>query len=159
MAAAIVNTSAVAALEEVIEQGAGLNTNITAGPLGGKIAHYVKVVHTFILPRGQSDGIESSDAGGGIMGTLFSGWGSDHMEVYQHQVHSSTDATVSPGSQVSLNITYDISPLAYELSTKTSNTAHFLTQLCAIIGGVFTVIGMVDTVIYSAASSLHSMMK
>jgi len=123
--------------------------------LRGMLAHYVKVVHTFILPKGQTEGLsESSEIGG-----FFAGWGYDHMEVYQHQVHSSTDATLKRGGQNSLNITYDISPLAYELTTKTSDTATFLTQLCAIIGGVFTVVGMVDNVIYNGAAGLHSMMK
>lgn len=123
----------------------------------GKIAHYVKVVHTFILPKGKTSTMGVLEPVS-VLGMLFSGW-DDHMEIYQHQSHSSTDATVPPGSAVSLNITYDISPLAYELSTKSSNTAHFLTQLCAIIGGVFTVFGMVDSVIFNAASSLHSAMK
>lgn len=35
-------TAAVTALLEVIEQGAGLDTNIYAGPLGGSIAHYAR---------------------------------------------------------------------------------------------------------------------
>ncbi len=31
---------------------------------------------------------------------------------------------------------------------------HFLTDLCAIIGGVFTVAGMIDGAIYSASTRI-----
>jgi hypothetical protein len=31
---------------------------------------------------------------------------------------------------------------------------HFLTDLCAIVGGVFTVAGMVDGILYTAERSL-----
>lgn len=32
--------------------------------------------------------------------------------------------------------------------------AHFLTDLCAIVGGVFTVAGIIDSLLYSAQRSL-----
>ena len=32
---------------------------------------------------------------------------------------------------------------------------HFLTQLCAILGGVFTVAGMVDRLVYSSLKSFE----
>ena len=33
--------------------------------------------------------------------------------------------------------------------------AHFLTGICAIIGGVFTVAGMIDSMVYHSAKALQ----
>jgi hypothetical protein len=32
---------------------------------------------------------------------------------------------------------------------------HFITQLCAIVGGVFTVVGLVDSALYNAVNALR----
>jgi len=44
---------------------------------------------------------------------------------------------------------YELSPIMVKFTEHRSSFAHFLTQLCAILGGVFTVAGMVDRVVYS----------
>lgn len=36
---------------------------------------------------------------------------------------------------------------------------HFLTDLCAIIGGVFTVAGMIDGIIYSTSARIGKKME
>jgi len=109
----------------------------------GALSHYIKTVHTYILPSSYSTGF--------FKGSI--------LEMYQHQVHSQTDAVLPIGVAPSLNFSYDISPLAYELSGHTTPLADFLTQLCAIIGGVFTVIGLIDNVIYHGAASLLKYVK
>lgn len=46
---------------------------------------------------------------------------------------------------------YDISPIKVVVREAQKPFLHFLTQLCAIIGGVFTVAGIVDAVIHKGS--------
>jgi len=54
---------------------------------------------------------------------------------------------------------YDLSPIMVKFSEKTKSFAHFLTGICAIIGGVFTVAGLIDSVLYSSMRSLGKKME
>jgi len=112
----------------------------------GIVAHYVKVVHSFLKPTA-----------GWLMAPAWAPWWNRMQELYQHQVHSGVDAVLPKGQMPMLNFSYDISPLAYEYSLHDQGYAEFLTNLCAIIGGVFTVIGLVDNVIYYGAGSILKM--
>jgi len=47
---------------------------------------------------------------------------------------------------------YDISPIKVVVSEAAKPFLHFLTQLCAIIGGVFTVAGIVDAVVHKGGA-------
>jgi len=47
---------------------------------------------------------------------------------------------------------YDISPIMVKFTEKRPTFTYFLTSLCAIVGGVFTVAGVVDAAIYQAGS-------
>jgi hypothetical protein len=49
---------------------------------------------------------------------------------------------------------YDLSPMAVVVSETRQPTYRFLTNLCAIIGGVFTVIGLVDSLLHGVATTL-----
>eukprot|EP00961_Rhodomonas_salina_P206070 2781748-Rhodomonas_salina.1 len=44
---------------------------------------------------------------------------------------------------------YDLSPIKATFQESSSSFLHFLTGLCAIVGGVFTVAGMLDSTIYT----------
>jgi hypothetical protein len=44
---------------------------------------------------------------------------------------------------------YDISPIMVTFTEERPAFSYFLTSLCAIVGGVFTVAGIVDSCIYS----------
>ncbi|EKX52186.1 hypothetical protein GUITHDRAFT_65491 [Guillardia theta CCMP2712] len=48
---------------------------------------------------------------------------------------------------------YDLSPIKATLAERNNSFLHFLTGLCAIIGGVFTVMGIIDSTIYTGTSS------
>eukprot|EP01089_Gocevia_fonbrunei_P020308 TRINITY_DN7540_c0_g1_i1.p1 TRINITY_DN7540_c0_g1~~TRINITY_DN7540_c0_g1_i1.p1 ORF type:complete len:393 (+),score=84.11 TRINITY_DN7540_c0_g1_i1:84-1262(+) len=54
---------------------------------------------------------------------------------------------------------YDLSPIMIKFTEKTRSFSHFLTGVCAIIGGVFTVAGLVDSFIYSSMKSLGKKME
>eukprot|EP00163_Fabomonas_tropica_P018622 TRINITY_DN33008_c0_g1_i1.p1 TRINITY_DN33008_c0_g1~~TRINITY_DN33008_c0_g1_i1.p1 ORF type:complete len:349 (-),score=97.88 TRINITY_DN33008_c0_g1_i1:77-1099(-) len=44
---------------------------------------------------------------------------------------------------------YDLSPIMVKFTETRKSFLHFLTELCAIIGGVFTVAGIIDSLIYN----------
>ncbi len=48
---------------------------------------------------------------------------------------------------------YDISPIMVRYEERRKSFTHFLTGVCAIIGGVFTVAGIVDSLIYHSLRS------
>ncbi|BBM98063.1 endoplasmic reticulum-Golgi intermediate compartment protein 3 [Marchantia polymorpha subsp. ruderalis] len=43
---------------------------------------------------------------------------------------------------------YDLSPIKVNFTSQRTSFLHFLTNLCAIIGGVFTVSGIIDALVY-----------
>jgi hypothetical protein len=49
---------------------------------------------------------------------------------------------------------YELSPIMVKFTESRNSFAHFLTGVCAIIGGVFTVAGIFDSFIYHSMRSL-----
>jgi len=49
---------------------------------------------------------------------------------------------------------YDLSPITIKYTESHQSFAHFLTGICAIIGGVFTVAGIIDSMIYHSLKTL-----
>lgn len=49
---------------------------------------------------------------------------------------------------------YEISPMLVVYTEYKKAFAHFLTDVCAIVGGIFTVAGMVDGFIYTAEKTI-----
>lgn len=43
---------------------------------------------------------------------------------------------------------YELSPLMVKFTEKQKSFGHFITNVCAIIGGVYTVAGLLDTFLY-----------
>jgi thiol-disulfide isomerase/thioredoxin len=87
--------------------------------------HYLKVVHTTYL--------------------IGSGRGKN-LETYQYTVNNNNyeDGESLPAAVFS----YDVSPMQVLVQEERESFAAFLTQLCAIIGGVFTVTGLLDGLVY-----------
>jgi len=50
---------------------------------------------------------------------------------------------------------YELSPIMVRFEERKKSFFHFITQLCAILGGVFTVAGMVDRLVYSSMRHLQ----
>lgn len=48
----------------------------------------------------------------------------------------------------SLYLRYDFSPVTVRYTEKREATSHFLVQICAVIGGVFTVAGLLDSALH-----------
>jgi Endoplasmic reticulum vesicle transporter len=49
---------------------------------------------------------------------------------------------------------YELSPIAVQYTQSRESIAIFLTRLCAIIGGVFTVAGIVDAIMHKSIGML-----
>lgn len=50
---------------------------------------------------------------------------------------------------------YELSPLMVKYTEKKKSFGHFATNVCAIIGGVFTVAGLIDTFLYHSVRALQ----
>uniref|UniRef100_A0A1Q3FDV6 Endoplasmic reticulum-Golgi intermediate compartment protein 3 n=1 Tax=Culex tarsalis TaxID=7177 RepID=A0A1Q3FDV6_CULTA len=51
-------------------------------------------------------------------------------------------------------VNYELSPLMVKFTEKRSSFSHFATNLCAIIGGIFTVSGIIDTLLFTSIHAL-----
>ncbi len=56
----------------------------------------------------------------------------------------------------SLIISYDVSPIRAHIEAKAAATSDFIVSLCAIIGGAFSIFGIVDGVYFASAKALRS---
>jgi hypothetical protein len=50
------------------------------------------------------------------------------------------------GEVPTVRVNYDILPIVVQFSEKKQAFYHFITQLCAIVGGVFTVAGIIASI-------------
>lgn len=51
-------------------------------------------------------------------------------------------------------VLYELSPMLIQYTEKRRSFMHFLTGVCAIIGGVFTVAGLIDSLVYHSSRAL-----
>ncbi len=49
---------------------------------------------------------------------------------------------------------YDMSPITVQYKQYKEKFLHFLIQLCAIVGGIFTVTGIIDGLIHTSVAHL-----
>ena len=80
----------------------------------------------------------------------------NQFSVTRHQKKSSGgQESILPGMFVS----YELSPMMVRYTEKSRSFLHFLTSVCAIIGGIFTVAGILDAFIYRGAAALQRKME
>lgn len=76
---------------------------------------------------------------------------SNQFSVTEHYKNSESDHFRSlPG----VFFFYDLSPIKVTFTEEHTSFLHFLTHICAIVGGVFTVAGMVDSFVYHGQKAL-----
>ena len=98
------------------------------------LEHYLKVVHTsYEVARGKT------------------------IETFQYTVNNNhyQDGDSLPSAVFS----YDISPMQVVVREERKTFAAFLTQICAIIGGVFTVTGLFDGAVFHGSAALRKKME
>ena len=59
-----------------------------------------------------------------------------------------------PNIYIYIYIRYEFSPIYVKYTIEESNFLHFLVNLCAIIGGLFTVFGIIDGIIHKTISKI-----
>lgn len=62
------------------------------------------------------------------------------------RLHCALEQHPEGGRGADGRLNYDILPIVVQFSEKKQAFYHFITQLCAIVGGVFTVAGIVASV-------------
>jgi hypothetical protein len=97
--------------------------------------HYIKIVPTTYV---RADG-----------STLFT----NQFSVTRHarQVSMITGESGMPG----IFFSYELSPLMVKYTEKAKSFGHFATNTCAIIGGVFTVAGLIDSLLYHSVRAIQ----
>eukprot|EP00878_Enallax_costatus_P040626 GHUV01046951.1.p1 GENE.GHUV01046951.1~~GHUV01046951.1.p1 ORF type:complete len:138 (+),score=44.82 GHUV01046951.1:77-490(+) len=66
-------------------------------------------------------------------------------DAFEYIAHSHTYMS---DNQPTAKVTYDLSPIQVVVREQGKAWYHFLTTTCAIIGGVFTVAGILDSILY-----------
>lgn len=76
---------------------------------------------------------------------------SNQFSVTEHLKNSEMDRFRSPPG---VFFFYDLSPIKVTFTEEHASFLHFLTHICAIVGGVFTVAGIVDSFVYHGQKAL-----
>lgn len=72
--------------------------------------------------------------------------------MFQLTVNHETDYNAKDSM---LLINFETSPISVYYSNSKENFLEFLINICAIIGGIFTVAGIVDSMIHKTVSSVY----
>lgn len=82
-----------------------------------------------------------------VLTTIEAGSGSTYTDYnsYEYTVHSHT---YSSDSIPSAKFSYYMSPIQIVVKEQLREVYKFVTSLCAIIGGVFTVAGILDSIVH-----------
>lgn len=67
-------------------------------------------------------------------------------DAYEYIAHSHTYMS---DAVPTAKFTYDLSPIQIVVKEENRKWYHFLTTTCAIVGGVFTIAGVLDSILYS----------
>jgi hypothetical protein len=67
-----------------------------------------------------------------------------------YQYVSNSNVIVGRFQMPAIYFRYDFSPITVKFAERKNTFAHFLVQVCAIIGGVFTVLGLVNGIVLAA---------
>lgn len=82
------------------------------------------------------------------------------MDTLEFQVSHISAAVLSnfanDSSMIGLFFNYEISPLMVIHRETRQSLAHFLTSTCAIVGGVLTVAGLVDSFVYAGRNRIKN---
>lgn len=100
-----------------------------------------------MLPRKDGKGVESAvfEYYTKVVPTIVVPW--DNPGVRVHQFTANSNKIVNQ-LMPSLYLRYDFSPVTVRYTEQRETLAAFLVKICAVIGGVFTVAGLLDSVVH-----------
>lgn len=143
-------------------------------PFGMKSFNLTHTIHR--LSFGQNypgidnplDGVTQVDAGGSTMfqyfvkvvPTVYKKLNGKIINTNQYSAtkHQKSIGITMPATQQGLPgvfVLYDLSPMMVQITETRRSFMHFLTGVCAIVGGVFTVASLIDAMIYHSVRSLQ----
>lgn len=84
-----------------------------------------------------------------IVNTLFKFSNGDAVNAFKFSMNSNEviDTTRRPG----IKFTYHISPMSVIITESRMPFYHFITNVCAIIGGMYTIFSLLDTIVYQGS--------
>lgn len=82
-----------------------------------------------------------------VVPTTYRSLDKEPVHVYQFTANSNK---IQNQQMPSLYLRYDFSPVTVRYTEKRESTSHFLVQICAVIGGVFTVAGLLDSALHKS---------
>jgi hypothetical protein len=68
---------------------------------------------------------------------------------YVHQFTSNSN-DINTGQLPALYFRYDLSPVTVKFTKAKESFLHFVVQICAIIGGIFTIAGIIDSILHKS---------
>ena len=72
------------------------------------------------------------------------------LEWYEGKADAYVDTDLVPNAAFH----YDISPVMVVMTEETQSFSSFVTKICAVIGGIYTVVGLLDSVLYHTGESM-----
>ncbi|XP_001371575.1 endoplasmic reticulum-Golgi intermediate compartment protein 3 isoform X1 [Monodelphis domestica] len=111
------------------------DTNITAPQASMMFQYFVKVVPTVYMK---------------VSGEVLR---SNQFSVTRHE--KVANGLIGDQGLPGVFVLYELSPMMVKLTEKHRSFTHFLTGVCAIIGGMFTVAGLIDSLIYHSARAIQ----
>lgn len=75
------------------------------------------------------------------------------LEWYEGKADAYVDTDLVPNAAFH----YDISPVMVVVQEETQSLSSFVTKICAVIGGIYTVVGLLDNVVYHTTESLKKL--
>jgi hypothetical protein len=110
------------------------------------LKHYLKVVPTRNLFLGQDQPLDTYQ------------YSSNYAEFSPHlgalEMHSAGEASEPAALVPQAIVSYDISPLRIVHRQHAQGLGSYLTQLCAVVGGVFTVFGLIDNAVHAGVKAV-----
>lgn len=117
------------------------NLEVTAKETAIMYNYYIKIVPTMYVPN--------NDASAILHTNQFS------VTTHQKSAQSSGGESTMPG----IFFSYELSPLMVKYTEKSNSFSHFLVNICGIIGGIFTVAGLVDSVLHRVEKQIRRKME
>lgn len=100
-----------------------------------------------------------------IIPTIFQSLDGEEIQTNQFSVtrykkdFGSTFDAMTEGRLPGVFFIYEFAPMMVKYSEKSRSFLHFLTTLCGIVGGILTVAGIVDSLIYHSVRVLRAKMQ
>lgn len=92
-----------------------------------------------------------------VVPTVYSDFGGNKILTNQFSVteHFRAMEFGMSGSLPGVFFFYDLSPIKVTVREERASFLHFLTNICAIIGGIFTVSGIIDSFVYHGQRAIR----